>query len=45
MNQQIAKKQRVTEDLKEHNQLALVGAMNVIRAQAEEITMYEIIRE
>jgi hypothetical protein len=45
LNQQIAKKQRVTEDLKAYNQLAWVGAMNVIRAQAEEITMYEIIRE
>ena len=45
LNKQIAKKQRVTEDLKAHNQLAWVGAMNVIRAQAEEITMYEIIRE
>jgi hypothetical protein len=45
LNQQIAKKQRVTEDLKAHNQLAWVGAINVIRAQAEEITMYEIIRE
>lgn len=45
LNQQIAKKQRVTEELKVQNQLAWVGAMNVIRAQAEEITMYEIIRE
>ena len=45
LNHQIAKKQRVTEDLKAHNQLAWVGAMNVIRAQAKEIIMYEIIRE
>ena len=45
LNQQIAKKQRVTEELKVHNQLAWVGVMNVIRAQTEEIIMYEIIRE
>lgn len=36
---QIAKAQGVTEELKARDQMAWVGAMNAIRAQAEEIVM------
>jgi hypothetical protein len=45
LTQQIAQKQRITEDLKVYNQMAWICAMNVIRAQAEEIMLHEIIYE
>jgi phosphatidylserine/phosphatidylglycerophosphate/cardiolipin synthase-like enzyme len=45
LTQQIAQKQRITEDLKVYNQMAWIGAMNVIRVQAEEIMLHEIIYE
>ena len=39
---QIAKTQGVTEELKACDQMAWVGAMNAIRAQAEEIVVIEM---
>ena len=39
---QIAKAQGVTEELKVRDQMAWVGAMNAIRAQAEEIVIGEL---
>lgn len=45
LTQQIAQKQKITEDLIVHNQMAWVGAMNIIRAQTEEIVLHEIIYE
>lgn len=35
----------VTERMKQHDQMAWVGAMNSIRHRAEEIVLYEIIYE
>ena len=40
---QMAKAQGITEHLKETGMLSWVGAMNCIRAQAEEIVLKEII--
>lgn len=41
---QIAKAQGVTEELKTRDQLAWVGAMNAIKAQAEEMVIMEFVR-
>lgn len=41
--QQIAMSNGVNEGLKAHDQLAWVGAMNAIKAQAEEIVIAELI--
>ena len=35
----------VTEDMKQHDQMAWVGAMNSIRNRAEEIVLHELIYE
>ena len=35
----------VTEDMKQHDQMAWVGAMNSIRNRAEEIVLHEMIYE
>ena len=35
----------VTEDMKQHDQMAWVGAMNSIRNRAEEIVLWEMIYE
>ena len=40
---QMAKAEGVTEDLKRRNQMAWVGAMNNIRARADEIVRTELI--
>ena len=40
---QMAKKQDVTEDLKDHDQMAWVGKMNNIKNAAEEIVLSELI--
>ena len=40
---QMAKAEGVTEDLKRRNQMAWVGAMNNIRARADEIVRAELI--
>lgn len=37
--QKIAKTQGITEELKAHDQMAWVGAMNAIKAQAEELVI------
>ena len=42
---QIAKAQGVTEELKARDQMAWVGAMNAIKAQAEEFVISESIRK
>ena len=42
---QIAKEQGIDEELKAHDQMAWVGTMNAIKAQAEEVILNEIIRE
>ena len=42
---QIAKAQGVTEELKARDQMAWVGAMNAIRAQAEEVAIYDTIHK
>ena len=39
---QIAKAQGITEELKAYDQMSWVGAMNAIRAQAEEIVVIEM---
>lgn len=41
--QQMKEREGVTEQLKEKNQMAWVGAMNSIRNRAEEIVKYEMI--
>lgn len=41
---QIAKVQGIDEELKARDQMAWVGAMNAIRAQAEEIVIRELIK-
>lgn len=41
--QQIAKAQGIDEILKARDQMAWVGAMNAVKAQAEEIILHEII--
>jgi len=43
--QELAKKQGVAEELKARDQMAWVGAMNAIRAQAEEIIIGEMYTE
>lgn len=43
LTRQIAQRQGITEELKAHDQMAWVGAINTIKAQAEEIAIYEII--
>ena len=40
---QLAEKEGITEQLKAHDQMAWVGAMNNIRNRAEEIVNVEII--
>ena len=40
---QIAKDQGIDEELKARDQMAWVGAMNAIKAQAEEIVVREIV--
>ncbi len=40
---QIAKAQGVTEELKARDQMAWIGAMNAINAQAEEIIIHELL--
>jgi hypothetical protein len=45
LTQQIARRQGINEELKARDQLAWVGAMNSIKAQAEEIILNEIIYE
>ena len=40
---EMAKRQGVDETMKAHNQMAWVGAMNMIRAQAEEIALSEYV--
>ena len=42
---QIAKAQGVTEELKARDQMAWVGAMNAIKAQAEEVAIYDTIHK
>ena len=41
--QQMKEREGITEQLKEKNQMAWVGAMNSIRIRAEEIVKYEMI--
>ncbi len=41
--QQMKKREGITEQLKEKNQMAWVGAMNSIHNRAEEIVKYEMI--
>lgn len=41
--QQMKEREGITEQLKEKNQMAWVGAMNSIRNRAEEIVKYEMI--
>ena len=41
--EQMAERQRVTEKLKEENQMLWVGMMNNIRSAAEEIVLRELI--
>ena len=41
--QRIAKARGITEELKARDQMAWVGAMNTIRAQAEEIVIEQIL--
>lgn len=43
MVNELAKKENITEELKEKNQLAWVGAMNSIKSIAEEIIYSELI--
>ena len=43
MINELVKKENITEELKEKNQLAWVAAMNSIKAQAEEIIFSELI--
>ncbi len=45
LTQQIARRQDITEELKACDQMAWVGAMNAIKAQAEEIIFHEMIYE
>ena len=40
---QLAEQEGVTEQLKAQDQIAWVGAMNIIRNQAEEIVLFELI--
>ena len=40
---QFAKAEGVTEDLKQQNPMAWIGAMNNIRARAEEIVLHDLI--
>ena len=40
---EMAKRQGVDETMKAHNQMAWVGAMNMIRAQSEEIALSEYV--
>ena len=40
---QMAKEEGVTEKLKAQDQMAWIGAMNMIRLQAEEIVLQELI--
>lgn len=42
---QIAKTKGITEEIKAHDQMAWVCAMNAIKSQAEEIAIHEIIEE
>ena len=41
--EQMAQVQSITEQLKEEDQMAWVGAMNNIRSAAEEIVLHDII--
>ena len=43
--EQMKASEGVTEDMKQHNQMAWVGAMNSIRNRAEEIILREMIYE
>ena len=43
--EQMKETEGVTEDMKQHNQMAWVGAMNSIRNRAEEIVLREMIYE
>ena len=43
--EQMKETEGVTEDMKQHNQMAWVGAMNSIRNRAEEIILSEMIYE
>ena len=40
---QLAEREGITEQLKAQDQIAWVGAMNIIRNQAEEIVLFELI--
>ncbi len=43
LTKQMAEKQGITEELKDQNQMARVGAMNNIRIAAEEVIKAELI--